>query len=181
VDTIAEVYAQGVIAERFRWAELEQLVYSDRPMERRLVGSTLARIPHQLPRPRRALLDVRPALDLVSQLLGDADDMVQKSLAWALREWSRVDATAVAAWLTQQAIQAAAADDGHRAWVIRDALPAQPDEVAAPIRVRLSGVRKRPGAPSTSVATGIAREFGLAAMTDRAIAQQGERFNGRGA
>jgi len=181
VDAIAEVYAKGVLAERFRWAELEQLVYSDRRMERRLVGSTLARIPHQVPRARHAQLDPRGALELIGQLMGDADDQVQKALSWALREWSRVDRVVVGRWLTEQATDAALADDGHRAWVIRDALPAQTPEVAEPIRARLVGIRRRPGAPSTSRATGIAREFGLVATTDRDIAQQGERFNGRGA
>lgn len=180
VDTIAEVYAQGVLAEGFRWAELEQLAYSDQRMERRLIGSTLARIPHQVPRERRASLDTGAALALIGQLMGDADDQVQKALSWALREWSRVDQPAVGSWLEAQSVLAAATDDGHRAWVIRDALSAQPAAAARPMRARLATVRKRRGAPSTSRATGIAQEFGLAAMTDRAVARQGERFSGRG-
>jgi len=181
VDTIAAVYAQGVIAERFRWAELEQLVYSDRRMERRLVGSTLARLPHALPRSRRLRLDPRPPLDLIAQLMGDADDQVQKALSWALREWSRVDRSAVGEWLDRQSVLAAATGDGHRAWVIRDALPAQPEPAAQAIRKRLAGVRRTAGAPSTSPATGIAQQFGLGGLTDQAVARQGERFDGRGA
>jgi 3-methyladenine DNA glycosylase AlkD len=181
VDSIAEIYAQGVLAERFRWAELEQLVYSDRRMERRLVGSTLARIPFELPTARRRLLDPAPALDLLTQLMGDADDQVQKALAWALRNWAQVDRAAVGEWLQAQSLVAAATDDGHRAWVIRDALAPQPPEVAAPIRARLAGIRRRAGAPSTSRASDIAATYGLAAMADRAVAQQGERFTGRGA
>ena len=179
VDSLAEVYAQGVLAERFRWAELEQLIYSDRRMERRLVGSTLARIPHQLPTSRRSRLDTGAALALIGELIGDADDQVQKALSWALREWSRVDSGAVGAWLDQQSVLAAATGDGHRAWVIRDALATQPAASSTPIKARLVGVRRRADAPSTSRAGGIAQEFGLAAMTDRAIAQQGERFSGR--
>lgn len=179
VDSIAEVYAQGVLGERFRWSELEQLIYSDRRMERRLVGSTLARIPHQLPRAQRARLDVAAALALVGQLMGDADDQVQKALSWALREWARVDRPAVGEWLTDQSVLAAATGDGHRAWVIRDALAPQPSSVADPIKARLVGVRRRADAPSTSQASTIAQQFGLAAMADLAIAQQGDRFSGR--
>jgi 3-methyladenine DNA glycosylase AlkD len=181
VDAIAELFALGVLAERFRWAELEQLVYSDRRMERRLVGSTLARIPHEV-RPRdRAALWTEAALELVGQLIGDADDQVQKSLAWALREWARVDRRAVADWLTAQAAVAAATDDGHRAWVIRDALSAQPPDVAAGIRDALRGVRRQAGAPSTSAASRSAAAFGVGALARIAIAQQGDRFTGRGA
>lgn len=179
VDAIAEVYAQGVLRERFRWSELEQLVYSDRRMERRLVGSTLARMPHQVPRARRSGLDVAAALALIGQLMGDADDQVQKALSWALREWARVDRAAVGEWLRDQSVLAAATGDGHRAWVIRDSLAAQPASVTAPIKARLAGVRRRADAPSTSAASTIARQFGLAAMADAAIAQQGDRFSGR--
>jgi hypothetical protein len=42
VDALAQAWAVGILAEPFRWAELEQLVYSSDAMERRLVGSTLA-------------------------------------------------------------------------------------------------------------------------------------------
>jgi 3-methyladenine DNA glycosylase AlkD len=180
VDGLADVYAQGVLAERFRWAELEQLVYSDHRMERRLVGSTLARIPHHVPPARRPSLDVRATLELIGQLMGDADDQVQKSLSWALREWARLDRDAVGEWLEAQSILAGATDDGHRAWVIRDALPPHVPDVARPIRGRLAGIRRRAGAPSTSRASEIAATYGVAATVDRAVAQQGERFTGRG-
>lgn len=179
VDAIADIYAQGVLRERFRWSELEQLVYSDRRMERRLVGSTLARIPHQVHRAQRTRLDVHATLELIGQLMGDADDQVQKALSWALREWARVDRTAVGTWLTDQSMLAAATGDGHRAWVIRDALASQPATVADQIRARLAGIRRRADAPSTSRASTIAQQFGLAAMADAAIAQQGDRFSGR--
>ena len=37
VDSLADVWARGVLAEPFRWAELEQLLYSEHTYERRLV------------------------------------------------------------------------------------------------------------------------------------------------
>ena len=40
VDTLARPYAAGILAEPFRWAEIEQLVFSPSRWERRLVGST---------------------------------------------------------------------------------------------------------------------------------------------
>jgi 3-methyladenine DNA glycosylase AlkD len=176
VDTIAETWAHGVLAETFRWAELEQLVYSDRRMERRLVGSTLARVPHAVPRARRAALPTPRALALVGTLIGDADDQVQKALSWALREWSRVDRRAVGRFLEEQAGIAVTNDDGARAWVVRDALSHQPAPLANDLRFRLAGIRRRAGAPSTSEAARAAAEFGLASLSDRVVAQQGERY-----
>jgi 3-methyladenine DNA glycosylase AlkD len=176
VDAIAEVYARGILAESFRWAELEQLVYSDQRMERRLVGSTLARLPYEVPGDRRATLDTDRALALIGQLMGDADDQVQKALSWAIRSWSRVDARAVAAFLTDEAEIAVEGDDGYRAWVIRDAAQHQPAEVVSRLRDRVSGIRKQPGSPSTSTAATVAATFGVAAQADQAVAQQGDRY-----
>ena len=86
VDTLASVYAQGILLEPFRWAELEQLVYSKQNMERRLVGATLARMPYEIQggAGRSEALDAGRALELISMLMGDADDQVQKALSWAL-------------------------------------------------------------------------------------------------
>ncbi len=176
VDSLADVYARGILAEPFRWAELEQLVYSDQPMERRLVGSTLARLPFEVPPDQRHELDANAALSLIGQLMGDADDQVQKALSWALRSWSRVDAPAVAGFLWEQADLAVLDADGHRAWVIRDAGQHQPPEVVKALRDRVTGIRKRPGAPSTSTAAAVAATFGVAAMADQAVAQQGDRY-----
>ena len=176
VDSLAEVYARGILAEPFRWAELEQLVYSDQPMERRLVGATLARIPYEVPAAQRHQLDVAAVLALIRQLMGDADDQVQKSLSWALRNWSRVDAPAVARFLGEQADIAVRDNDGYRAWVIRDAGQHQPAEVVTALRDRIAGIRKRAGSPSTSTAATVAATFGVAAMADQAIAQQGDRY-----
>ena len=46
VDSLAHPYAKGVNAETYRWAELEQLVFSPSRWERRLVGSTIATMTH---------------------------------------------------------------------------------------------------------------------------------------
>ena len=40
VDSLAHPYGKGIAAEPYRWAELEQLVYSPSRWERRLIGST---------------------------------------------------------------------------------------------------------------------------------------------
>jgi 3-methyladenine DNA glycosylase AlkD len=176
VDSLAEVYARGILAESFRWAELEQLIYSDQAMERRLVGSTLARMPHEVPTAQRHKLDTVATLALIGQLMGDADDQVQKSLSWALRSWSRVDAPAVAAFLWAQADLAVRDEDGYRAWVIRDAGQHQPADVVSALRDRITGIRKRTGSPSTSTAAAVAATFGVAAMADQAVAQQGDRY-----
>ncbi len=176
VDSLADVFAQGVLAEPFRWAELEQLVYSERPMERRLVGSTLARLPHGVPLRERPGLRVAPVLALVGQLIGDADAWVRKSLSWALREWSRIGPEDVAAFLEDQATIARERSDGHRAWVVRDSLGHLPVARASSIRARIQGIRTRPGAPSTSIASEAAAGFGIARLAPTAVAQQGDRF-----
>ena len=46
VDSLAHPYGKGILAEPYRWAELEQLVYSPSRWERRLVGSTIATMPY---------------------------------------------------------------------------------------------------------------------------------------
>ena len=46
VDSLAHPYGKGIVAEPYRWAELELLVYSPSRWERRLVGSTIATMPH---------------------------------------------------------------------------------------------------------------------------------------
>ena len=50
VDSLADLTARGILLEPYRWAELEQLVYSPHKWERRLVGSTLAELPFRLRR-----------------------------------------------------------------------------------------------------------------------------------
>ena len=46
VDSLAHPYGKGIAAETYRWAELEQLVYSPSRWERRLIGSTVATMTH---------------------------------------------------------------------------------------------------------------------------------------
>jgi 3-methyladenine DNA glycosylase AlkD len=178
IDTLADLYAQGILAEAFRWAELEQLVYSAHRWERRLVGSTIARLPFQVPSSRRRELARLPALTVVKSLIGDADDQVQKALSWALREWTKVDIDGVAQLLRDEAAHAAEVSDGHRAWVVRDALPALP-ALAPELRALLEGIRRRADAPSTSSAAAVAAAFSGGAdwrdLTERAAATQGDR------
>jgi 3-methyladenine DNA glycosylase AlkD len=180
VDSLADVWARGVLAERFRWAELEQLLYSARAPERRLVGAVLATIPHRVPAAQRELLRPEPArraLELVRQLMGDADATVQKSLAWAVREWTRVDAGATAAFLLAQTDLALQERDGARAWVIRNSLSHQPPAFEAAVRERLAGLRRDPAAPSTSIAASQAAGFSdLLAATSDVATIQGERY-----
>ena len=178
VDSLAELYAEGVLQERFRWAELEQLVYSASVWERRLVGATIARLPFAVPRHRRRELGQLPALELLGTLIGDAEPDVQKSLSWALRSWREVDPAAVAAFIEAEAVRAGRADDGHRAWVLRDALsaPATDRRFAAGIRAQLEGVRRKPNSPSTSTAAEVVAGFrGIDKLTHPAVELQGER------
>ncbi len=184
VDELAELYAYGIVFERFRWAELEQLAFSLDKWERRLVGSTIARLPFELPKHQRPTLATSPGLTLIKSLLGDAEPDVQKALSWALRSWNEVDPQAVAVLLREEALVARSNDDGHRAWVLRDALtwPGTPTVVQNTVRATLQGVRRRPGAPSTSEASSITRNFiGIDRMAEAAVAMQGDRQRmGRG-
>ncbi len=169
VDTLAGVAAAGILQEPYRWAELEQLVYSRSRWERRLVGSTIATLPHRNHLAGRIAPLIDQGLDLIGQLIGDADPEVQKALSWALRELARVDPAPVAAFCRVEARDAAATADGHRAWVLRDTLARLPAADGAAIRAALAGVRRRPGAPSTSTAAAAAAAF-LAASPGRPAA-----------
>ncbi len=160
VDDLAHPYGLGIAAEPYRWAELEQLVYSPSRWERRLIGSTIATMTHGNRRtggdPELAPI----ALGLLEQLMGDAEPDVQKALAWAYRSLAQRDPEATTAALRLQTDLAADEDDGHRAWVVRDSLGKLAPADAAELRARLVGVRKRGGAPSTSPAATTAARFG---------------------
>lgn len=160
VDDLAHPYGGGIAAEPYRWAELEQLVFSPSRWERRLVGSTIATMTHGNRRTGRGPEVVEHALPLLEQLIGDAEPDVQKALSWAYRSLAQIDRERTTAALRAETERAAATDDGHRAWVIRDSLskldPADADE----LRDRLAGIRRRPGAPSTSAAAGLVDRFG---------------------
>jgi 3-methyladenine DNA glycosylase AlkD len=164
VDSLAHPVGKGILAESYRWAELEQLVYSPSRWERRLIGSTIATTPFIDHRLGRQPDIARHGLDLIGQLLGDDEPDVQKALAWALRSLTLVDREAVAAFCELESIRAAEESDGHRAWVIRDALAKLDPAAAGPIRARLEGIRRRAGAPSTSAAGAAAARFGGGAL-----------------
>jgi len=178
VDSLAELFAAGILREHYRWAELEQLVYSASRWERRLVGSTVARLPYELGRAERHRLLNTPALRLITALIGDAEPDVQKALSWALRSWLEVDPNGVRELIRAEAADALRTNDGHKAWVLRDALtaPAIDASFAAEIRARLEGVRRDARKPSTSQAAEAARGFvGYERLTDAAVEQQGAR------
>ena len=160
VDSLAHPYGRGILLEPYRWAELEQLVFSPSRWERRLVGSTVATMPFIDRDAGREAEVATHGLELIGNLIGDDEPDVQKALAWALRSLVLVDAAAVEAFARREADVAATDGDGHRAWVIRDALPKLPAAAADAIRSQLDGIRRRAGAPSTSRASQTAARFG---------------------
>jgi 3-methyladenine DNA glycosylase AlkD len=160
VDSLAHPVSKGVLRESYRWAELEQLVFSPSRWERRLVGSTIATMPF-VDRRRGRLPEVAAhGLGLIGELIGDAEPDVQKALSWALRSLAGVDRDATTAFLDVQSDTAAATGDGHRAWVIRDVLGKLESSDAERIRARLAGLRRRSDGPPTSRASEIAARFG---------------------
>jgi 3-methyladenine DNA glycosylase AlkD len=159
VDSLAHVAARGIIAEPYRWAELEQLVYSPSRWERRLAGSTIATIPHASRTAGRTPDVIRHGLAIVGDLMGDPEPDVQKALSWALRTLATVDLPATTAFLRAETRVARDTDDGYRAWVVRDTCEKLPAPLAADLRAALAGIRRRPGAPSTSRASATAGDF----------------------
>ncbi len=160
IDDLAHPYGQGIAAEPYRWAELEQLVFSPSRWERRLVGSTIASMTHGHRRAGRDPDVVGRALPLLGQLMGDAEPDVQKALSWAYRSLAQVDLAATTDALRAETERAAATDDGHRAWVVRDTFAKLDPAVADELRSRLRGIRKRAGAPTTSLAAETSARFG---------------------
>jgi 3-methyladenine DNA glycosylase AlkD len=160
VDSLAHPYGKGIAAEPYRWAELGQLVYSPSRWERRLVGSTIATMTHVDRRRGRDPEVARQALPLLGQLIGDAEPDVQKALGWAYRSLTVVDMPATVSALRIETDRAAATNDGHRAWVIRDVLAKLEPGTAAQLRTRLVGIRRHAGTPSTSAASQAAHQFG---------------------
>jgi 3-methyladenine DNA glycosylase AlkD len=160
VDSLAHPVGTGILNEAYRWAELEQLVYSPSRWERRLVGSTIATIPYIDRRRGRQPEVATHGLGLIRELIGDNEPDVQKALAWALRSMAAVDPRATTDFLLAEADLAAGTSDGNRAWVVRDALPKLDPADADQIRTRLVGIRRRPGGPPTSRAAETASRFG---------------------
>jgi 3-methyladenine DNA glycosylase AlkD len=152
VDSLAHPYGKGIVAEPYRWAELEQLIYSPSRWERRLVGSTIATMTHVDRRGGRDPSVAVHALPLLAQLMGDAQPDVQKALSWAYRSLTVVDPAATEAALRAETERAASTGDGHRAWVIRDTLAKLPPATADDLHSRLAGIRRHAGAPATSAA-----------------------------
>ena len=70
-----------------------------------------------------------------------------------------MDLASTVAFLRAETARAAATADGHRAWVIRDTFAKLPAPIAAELGADLAGIRKSPGAPSTSRASATAAEF----------------------
>jgi 3-methyladenine DNA glycosylase AlkD len=160
VDSLAHPVGAGILNEAYRWAELEQLVFSPSRWERRLVGSTIATIPF-VDRTRGRTGEVaRHGLELVGELIGDDQPDVQKALAWALRAMAMIDQAATTAFLETETRIAVDESDGYRAWVIRDVLPKLDPAAADQIRRRLDGIRRRAGSPPTSRAAAAAARFG---------------------
>ena len=159
VDNLAHVAGRGILAEPYRWAELEQLVYSPSRWERRLAGSTVATLPFVDRLAGRTPEVARRGLGIVGDLIGDREPDVQKSLSWALRNLVAVDRDATTGFLEREAAYAAARRDGHRAWVVRDTLGKLPPETAVRLRAQLASVRRQPGAPSSSRASAAATAF----------------------
>ncbi len=166
VDSLADLTARGILLERYRWAELEQLVYSPHKWERRLVGSTLAELPFRVPAAERVnVLRATSALALVGTLIGEADPDVRKALSWALRSWRTVDRAGVADLLRREAAVSVSTGDGNRAWVVRDALTgAGADEtLARELRPVLTAAHLRSDRlHDTSRAHEVAHAFGAA-------------------
>lgn len=161
VDTLARPYAAGILAEPYRWAELEQLVYSPSPWERRLVGATVATIPFVDRDAGRRPEIAERGLALVRELIGDDAPDVRHALSWALRSLAAVDQAAVLAFCRTEAATATRTGDAHRARVIRDARTKLPTTDATDLQAMLAGIRARPGAPATSRAAEIARSFAV--------------------
>jgi 3-methyladenine DNA glycosylase AlkD len=160
VDSLAHPYSTGIAAEPYRWAELEQLIYSPSRWERRLIGSTIATMTHVDRRRGRDPDVAMHALPILAQLMGDAEPDVQKALSWAYRSLTVVDPNATEAALRAETERAATTGDGHRAWVIRDTLAKLDPATADELRARLAGIRKHAGAPATSAAAETAARFG---------------------
>ena len=159
VDTLAHPYGKGILAEAYRWAELEQLTVSPSRWERRLVGSTIATMPFVDRRAGREPEVAAKALSLLALLIGDREPDVQKALSWAYRAMTVVDLPATTGALQHEARIATDRNDGHRAWVVRDSLSKLEPGPAEAIREQLAGIRRRAGAPSTSDAAELAARF----------------------
>ena len=148
VDTLAHAYALGLLLESKRWSDVQQLVHSPSRWERRLVGATVATLPHIKRVGAKDKSVAGRCLMLIGQLMGDPEPDVQKALSWALRSLAPIDPAGVVAFATKETETARSTKDGGRAWVIKAALSKLPPEAQSKLRPMLAGVRRRPSAPS---------------------------------
>jgi 3-methyladenine DNA glycosylase AlkD len=159
VDNLAHVAGRGILGEPYRWAELEQLVYSPSRWERRLAGSTVATIPFVDRQAGRTAEVARHGLEIVGQLIGDPEPDVQKALSWALRSMTSIAPDQAEAFLRREAAIARDTGDGARAWVVRDGSTKLDGATADAINATVAGVRRVPGATNTSRAAAAATDF----------------------
>jgi hypothetical protein len=159
VEGRARAGGRGGQAAPHRGAAREQLVFSPSRWERRLVGSTIAGLPFVDPRLGRDPAIAGRSLVILGDLMGDREPDVQKALSWALRSLTLVDPAVVEDFCRHEAATALRTSDGHRAWVVRDALSRLSPATALALRTDLTGIRRRPGAPSTSRAAATAARF----------------------
>ena len=144
VDALAHVASLGIVAEPYRWAELEQLVYSPSRWERRLAGSTIATLPFaDRVVGRHPEIAVR-GLRILADLMGDASPDVQKSLSWAIRSLTIVDLPATVAFLRAEATDR----PHHRRRRPRLGRAGQPREAPGARRCRAASRRGRHPPPA---------------------------------
>ena len=162
VDSLAHPYGKGIAAEPYRWAELEQLVYSPSRWERRLVGSTIATMTHvdRRARPRPRGRRATPCRSSAS-LMGDAEPDVQKALVVGLpladaSSTARRPRPPSATRPNAPPATTTATAPGSSATRSPSSTRPSPTSFAA----RLAGIRKRAGAPATSAAAETAARFG---------------------
>lgn len=159
VDALAHPWGRGILAEPYRWSELEQLVFSPSRWERRMVGSTIATLPFVDRAMGRGPEVAARGLSILESLLGDDDPTVQKALAWALRNLTLVDRDAVERVVLRETAVARESSDGNRAAVLRDTTARLSPTTAARVRADLTGIRRRAGGPSTSAASRTVARF----------------------
>ena len=103
----------------------------------------------------------------MSAPLGHRLDGVAATVNFASEQAARLVGAA------REAEAARRSDDGGRAWVIRDSLNKLPADSAARLRATVDGIRRRPGAPSTSRAAATAAQFDLTGAAQRPAASTG--------
>ena len=161
VDDLAHPYGKGIAAEPYRWAELEQLVFSPSRWERRLVGSTIATMTH-VDRRRGRRPGRRPPRPAVAR---PADGRRRTRRA----EGPVVGLPLAGAGRPGRDHRCPPRRDGprgdHRRRPPRLGHPrlAQPSSIRpwpTSSATRLAGIRRRAGAPTTSTAAETAARFG---------------------